>query len=269
MEFMSGGIAPPSRSYYDEESEDEEVLDTPDSYTARQPVWRWSPDVRPHLPLHIPNLVVALGCTAAGAVGGMYGTKGQSPVATCVLKCAQLGNNTLSQRQPTDHSVFTYQPNPSTLLVVATHHIAPAQAPLWSESLFAHVIPERVVVLTGRPFDRYVSMFDAPEPPFVRSLHTTNLKPPQAHLSACPTLEQPNIVDGAAAATLKHCQIHSLPCTLLVCYTEGEEDEVDSQPMSLLADTTAHMLQIGKQRAGDFEDYLPSGRPTRHESVYM
>jgi len=85
-----------------------------------------------------------------------------------------------------------------------------------TQQIFSNVTKEsRVIILTGDHISRFYSHFRE-NPPFLRCLSSLSFN----EKTACPYLEQPNIISGISAATLTHCEVKRIPCILYVAFMD-------------------------------------------------
>lgn len=115
---------------------------------------------------------------------------------------------------------YRHKDDPSVLLCQVTCYVAENQQFQWTEKVMACLQPRElnVTVLSDSTVADYktADYLGGSSAPFLRSLYTSSYR----GQSACPSLEQPNIISGLPAAVLNHCQAHRLPAIVYQCYSD-------------------------------------------------
>lgn len=115
---------------------------------------------------------------------------------------------------------YRRQDEPSVLVCQVTCHVAEDQLFQWTEKVLDCLQHRQlsVTVLSDASVADYktADYLCGSAAPFLRSLHTSA----SSHRPVCPSLEQPNIVTGLAAAVLNHCQVHRIAAVVYQCYSD-------------------------------------------------
>ena len=142
-------------------------------------------------------------------------------LATCALQSpdSASASSTLQQRPAllSGASLYSVPGQPSLVVGVNYSEVADEQAMAWSAGFMSHVQPERLLILDTAPLSSYVSSSSPPtaSPPLVHALRSSDAPPLPPTTSPLPP---PHLLHSLAAALLVHCELSSIPATLLVSY---------------------------------------------------
>ncbi|XP_008330873.1 proteasome assembly chaperone 1 [Cynoglossus semilaevis] len=110
--------------------------------------------------------------------------------------------------------------DPSVLICQVFCYIADDQLFQWTEKVFACLQHRglNVTVLSDCSVTDYMTAdhLCTSSAPFLRSLHTGVF----SGRTACPSLEQPNIITGLSASVLNHCQVYRIAAVVYQCYSD-------------------------------------------------
>ncbi|ETV99965.1 hypothetical protein H310_07418 [Aphanomyces invadans] len=182
-------------------------------------VFRWSPQVRASLKyqketrLTTKDLVIATGQHAHNIMQRVVENTPEARVlGTLILSSAHIVESSLSAFDPSAVCSIVSLSN-DKVVVVAPLDVADEDVWIWTESLFAHIEPQRVISVSTLMSVTYDS--ELHETCSLRMLQTSASFAEQiAH--NIPILASPRFVMGIPAALLTYSELRHLQCTVYV-----------------------------------------------------
>eukprot|EP00743_Colponemidia_sp_Colp-15_P003154 GILK01003407.1.p1 GENE.GILK01003407.1~~GILK01003407.1.p1 ORF type:complete len:289 (-),score=47.81 GILK01003407.1:236-1030(-) len=123
--------------------------------------------------------------------------------------------------------VYSLKADPAVLVAICQYQVDAEMAYAWSNLLMSSVQVPRVIILDTLLSSSYKLSETYPSAPLLRCLYT-QLQQRSNAIPVCPFLECPNIVDGAAAALLSHCELSNIAASLFVSIQTGISPDVDT-----------------------------------------
>lgn len=179
-------------------------------------------------------LVVAVGQQAGTFAHAMLGEGGGAlePAGYLLLGEEPLGPCSLSHGPHSPHGMLYRCTSPDSkkevLLMWCAQKVSEERAFAWTQTLFAHVEPESVVVLSSLPSSSYTKgdLDESAHPPVLRMVETSlarknrQTQQNKDEDNECAYLQPPNLCTGLPAAILSHCEVHGLSAQLYLSVTE-------------------------------------------------
>lgn len=244
------------------------------SFLSREVVLRWGSSIKkeidssPNNKISCNSLIFAIGPVACGFLQKHCIRNDDQPVGILICGLNETDRNTLSQHEVYNSSCFVHRIKSaaiSTLVVLWHHEASPVQLFALTDKLFQYLPSDnfKVVILSTSHVSKFrTANKEALVVPFVRSLATDV----ENESTIFPKLEIPNIITGLPANVLSYCQIHNIPATLFVGYTE----DTSADSINLAAFTpllSAPMLGNFLWKTTD--DFKPIPLDTDRGNLYM
>ncbi|XP_032242471.2 proteasome assembly chaperone 1 isoform X2 [Nematostella vectensis] len=216
----------------DDDDEEEQITKEQEEQLCPQFVFspQFSKDVGKTEPIECSVLVLGVGEVASTFLEVHFLCGNNSSVAAVISdkktekNFEYLVKNLRNKRSSLLHQLTR---NNDVMVCQISSHVEQDKVFYWTQKIFSHIRPAKVVILTSSPASEYNS--DDPseiKTDFVKMMKTN------AWSNSCAGpdityIQTPNTVKGLAASVLTHCQIYKLPAALFMCYTESMH--VDAQ----------------------------------------
>jgi hypothetical protein len=224
-------------------NEEEDLLDPQfraqqEHHAALQPTTTFTATPPTHLPLTCSTLILAADPLSSSFLRSTFflPTSGKSQpeqptlLATYLLQPRSLSSSSATSPSPASlssspspspyscASFYSLPSSPSVVLGLNYAEVAAEAMTVWSEGLFDHIRADRVLVLDTCPLSSFISTDPSsavPCPPLLFALQTSVSPPLPSSLSPLPP---PNLLHSLSSALLIHCELSSIPSTLLVSF---------------------------------------------------